>query len=92
MKTRKYKERADRQDMPLPPTIDECIEQDNIIRAIDAYVETLNLKEMGFEYTQEELIKGQYPYPPSALLKLYIWGYLNRTNSSRLLTVEHFRV
>ena len=85
MKTRKYKERVDRQDMPLPPTIDECIEQDNIIRAIDAYVETLNLKEIGFEYTQEELIKGQHPYPPSALLKLYIWGYLNRTNSSRRL-------
>jgi transposase len=92
MKPRQYKEEIDRQTMPLPPTIDECIDEDNIVRAIDAYVDTLNLEEMGFEYAGGTLTtKGQPAYPPSALLKLYIWGYLNRTNSSRRLELETYR-
>ena len=91
MKLRQYKEGIDRQSMPLPPTIDECIDQDNIVRAIDAYVDTLDLEAMGFEYAGGELTQGQPAYPPSALLKLYIWGYLNRTNSSRQLELETYR-
>ncbi len=91
MRFRQHKEGVDRQSMPLPPTLDECIGQDNISRAIDAYVETLNLEAMGFEYTRGELTLGQRPYPPSALLKLYIWGYLNRINSSRPLELETYR-
>jgi transposase len=91
MKPRQYKEGVDRESMPLPPTLDECIEQDNPARAIDIYVDTLNLKGMGFEYAGGELTRGQPAYPPSALLKLYIWGYLNRTDSSRRLELETYR-
>ena len=91
MKLRNYKQGVDRQSMPLPPTLDECIGQDNPVRAIDIYVNTLSLKEMGFEYTEGELTTGQPPYPPGALLKLYLWGYFNRTNSSRRLELETYR-
>jgi len=91
MKPRNYKQGVDRQSMPLPPTLDECIGQGNPVRAIDIYVDTLNLKEMGFEYSQGDLTTGQPPYPPGALLKLYLWGYFNRTNSSRRLELETYR-
>ena len=91
MEPRKYKEGVDRQSMPLPPTLDKCIGQENPARAIDIYVDTLDLKVMGFKYTSGELTQGQPPYPPSAILKLYIWGYLNRTNSSRRLELETYR-
>jgi len=91
MKLRHYKEGVDRLSMPLPPTIEECIDQDNIVRAIDAYVDTLDLEAMEFEYAGGQLTQGQPAYPPSALLKLYIWGYLNRTNSSRRLELETYR-
>ncbi len=91
MKPRKYKQGVDRQSMPLPPTLDECISQDNPARAIDIYIDTLKLREMGFEYTDGELTTGQPPYPPASLLKLYLWGYLNRTNSSRRLELETYR-
>ena len=91
MKPRKYKNGVDRQSMPLPSTLDACIGPDNPARAIDIYVDTLNLREMGFEYTEGELTTGQPPYPPASLLKLYIWGYLNRTNSSRRLELETYR-
>ncbi len=91
MKSRQYKEGVDRQSMPLPSTIDECIPQDNIVRAIDAYVDTLDLEEMGFEYAGGELTQGQPAYSPSVLLKLWIWGDLNRINSSRPLELETYR-
>ncbi len=91
MKPRNYKQGVDRQSMPLPPTLDEFIDQGNPVRAIDIYVDTLNLKELGFEYSQGDLTTGQPPYPPGALLKLYLWGYFNRTNSSRRLELETYR-
>lgn len=91
MKSRQYKEGVDRQSLPFPPTLDECIDQDNIVRAIDAYVDTLDLEGMEFEYAGGKLTQGQPAYDPSNLLKLYIWGYLNRTNSSRRLELETYR-
>jgi len=88
MSLRHYKEGADRQSQPLPPTLDECIDADNPARAIDAYVEMLDLEKMGFEYAGGELTRGQPAYHPEDLLKLYIWGYINRTNSSHRLELE----
>ncbi len=88
MNPRKYKEGIDRQSMPLPATLDECIGGDNLARAIDAYVDTLDLSALGFQYADGELTPGQPAYPPTALLKLFIWGYLNRIDSSRRLELE----
>jgi transposase len=89
---RQYKTGYDRQQgMLLPPRIDEYVNEDNAVRAIDAYVETLDMAQLGFTKTQGGLTAGQPPYAPSMLLKLYLWGYLNRTRSSRRLETETYR-
>ena len=71
----------------LPQSLDEYISEDNPVRFIDAFVESLDLKELGFRHSvlQET---GRPPYHPSVLLKLYVYGYLNRIRSSRLLEKE----
>ena len=68
----------------LPECLDDYIGEDNVVRAIDALVERLDLIGLGF--TKAELaVCGRPPYDPAMLLKLYIYGYLNRTRSSRRL-------
>jgi transposase len=79
------------QGMLLPPRVDEYVSEDNTVRAIDAYVESLDLAQLGFQHTVGGGGAGQPPYAPETLLKLYIWGYLNRTRSSRRLEVETYR-
>jgi len=79
------------QGMLLPPRVDEYVSEDNTVRAIDAYVESLNMAQLGFQHTVGGGGAGQPPYAPGTLLKLYIWGYLNRTRSSRRLEVETYR-
>jgi transposase len=63
----------------------------NPVRAIDAYVETLELQSLGFQHTGPGGKAGQPPFPPGALLKLYLYGYLNRIHSSRRLECEMAR-
>ena len=71
----------------LPESIDEYITKDNPVRIIDFYVESLDMKALGF--TKAELaLTGRPPYNPKDLLKLYLYGYLNRTRSSRRLEHE----
>jgi len=71
----------------IPFSLDEIIDADNSVRAIDAYVNSLDLKELGFiEYTGTN--RGQAPYLRTDLLKLHIYGYLNKIRSSRNLEVE----
>ena len=68
----------------LPECLDDYIDEDNVVRAIDAFVDRLDLTGLGF--TKAELAAcGRPPYDPAMLLKLYIYGYLNRTRSSRRL-------
>ena len=68
-------------------SLDEIIDENNAVRVIDAYVDTLDLKELGFiEYDGSK--KGQSPYLRSDLLKLHIYGYLNKVRSSRSLEIE----
>ena len=71
----------------LPQSLDEYISEDNPVRFIDAFMESLDLKALGFRHSvlQET---GRPPYHPSILLKLYVYGYLNRIRSSRLLEKE----
>ena len=65
----------------FPISLDESIDTDNQVRLIDLFVDSLDLKKFGFkiEFTEN----GRPAYHPSDLLKLYIYGYLNKTRSSR---------
>ena len=70
----------------FPECLDDWIDEDNPVRVIDAFVDALDLAELGFEVEPAET--GRPAYHPSALLKLYIYGYLNRVQSSRRLERE----
>ncbi len=66
--------------------LEQVIDQSNIVRIIDLFVDSLSLKDMGFK--TEFIENGRPAYHPSDLLKLYLYGYLNRTRSSRQLEKE----
>ena len=71
----------------FPEYLDDWIEENNPVRVIDAFVDLLDLTELGFEGI--EPAETERPaYHPSALLKLYVYGYLNRVQSSRRLERE----
>ncbi len=89
MSSRRYQPSLNRhQDMLLPPRVDEYVSQNNTVRAIDAYVNTLDLEDLGFTHSQDCLSSGQPPFDPHALLKLYLYGYLQSLRSSRKLERE----
>jgi len=71
----------------FPQTIDELIEKDHPVRFIDAFVDSLQIIEMGFKDVRQN-INGRPPYHPADLLKLYIYGYMNKIRSSRDLEKE----
>ena len=75
---------ARKQSVMFPPVIEEYVGEENPVRFIDAYVDSLQLDELGFTHTQAQAT-GRPPYSPSDLLKLYVYGYLNKVRSSRLL-------
>ncbi|MFN0188022.1 MAG: transposase, partial [Bacteroidia bacterium] len=66
---------------------EELIAADNPIRAIDAFVDYLDLEKLGFSHMKPEE-RGAPAYHPSVLLKLYLYGYYNRIRSSRMLERE----
>jgi transposase len=79
---------ADRgQSTLLPECLDDWVDAENPVRAIDAFVEALDLGGLGFDGVEPEAT-GRPSYHPSVLLKLYIYGYLNRVQSSRRLERE----
>jgi transposase len=85
---KRFVEGTDRaQSTLLPECLDDWIDENNPVRVIDAFVEALNLAELGFEGVEPETT-GRPSYHPSVLLKLYIYGYLNRVQSSRRLERE----
>jgi transposase len=71
----------------FPEIIDEYVEANNPVRFIDAFVDSLDLKELSFSHAELEPT-GRPPYHPADLLKLYIYGYLNRIRSSRCIEKE----
>ena len=71
----------------LPPSLDELIGEENPTKVIDAFVDSLNIKEAGFK-NSIPAEKGCPPYNPADLLKLYLYGDLNRIRSSRKLEKE----
>jgi len=79
---------ADRaQSTLLPESLDDWVDESNSVRVIDAFVDALNIAELGFEGVKPAAT-GRPSYHPSSLLKLYIYGYLNRVQSSRRLERE----
>jgi transposase len=92
MTNRTYKTGACReQGSLLPPRMDDYVGPDNPVRAIDAYVRSLDLAELGFKHADGGGGAGQPPYHPADLLKLYLYGYLNQVRSSRRLEREAHR-
>jgi len=71
----------------FPQSLDDYIAEDNPVRVIEAFVEHLDLKELGFERAEPKMT-GRPGYHPATLLNIYIYGYLNRIQSSRRLERE----
>ena len=74
----------------FPEHLDDYVQDDNPVRVVDVFVEQLDLGELGFT-SVTPLLTGRPAYHPSILLKLYIYGYLNRIQSSRRLERESQR-
>ena len=74
----------------FPESLDEYITEDNPVRVIDVFVDELDMEDLGFERAQPSQT-GRPAYHPSALLKLYVYGYFNRIQSSRGLERETHR-
>jgi transposase len=88
---RRFIEGMDRgQSTLFPESLEDWIADDNPVRAIDVFVEELDLGALGFGGVDPE-ITGRPSYHPSVLLKLYIYGYLNLVQSSRRLEREALR-
>jgi transposase len=75
------------QNTLFPSLLDDYVAEDNPVRAIDAFVDGLDLGTLGFTRI-EPLVTGLPGYHPATLLKIYIYGYLNRVPSSRRLERE----
>jgi transposase len=75
----------------LPARIEDYVEADNPVRAIDSFVDVLDLAKLGFRHAKRGVGAGQPPYDPSDLLKLYLYGYINRVRSSRRLERDAVR-
>lgn len=72
------------QELLLPESLEDYVSDDNPVRFIDAFVERLDMAECGFARSVSNA-RGRPSYDPRDLLKLYLYGYMNRTRSSRML-------
>src|SRR5271170_3551749 len=82
---------ADRnQGTLLPEHVEEYVSDENPVRVIDAFVAELDLSKLGFE-RMEPKATGRPGYHPATILKIYLYGYLNRIQSSRRLEQEAHR-
>lgn len=74
----------------LPESLDEYVSSDNPVRVIDAFIDSLDMRDLGFTLaTTKET--GRKPYHPADLLKLYTYGYLNQVRTTRRLEKECHR-
>lgn len=88
---RRFVEGQDRRQAAfLPDCLDDYVDRDNPVRVIDAFVDELDLAALGFERTNPAAT-GRPAYHPAMMLKLYVYGYLNRVPSSRRLEREAAR-
>ena len=75
------------QTLLFPERLEDYVGPENPVRFLDAFVASLDLQALGFAKAQVAAT-GRPPYDPAALLKLYLYGYLHRVRSSRLLEAE----
>jgi transposase len=78
------------QTLQFPPRLDDYISAENPVRFLDVFVDQLDLQALGFSHVKTA-VEGRPPYHPGDLLKLYLYGYLNRVRSSRCLERESQR-
>jgi transposase len=84
----RYVEGQDRAQSALfPERLDDWIHEDSTVRVIDVFVDALDLKRLGFDRA-DPAATGRPGYSPATLLKIYVYGYLNRVQSSRRLETE----
>jgi transposase len=89
MTNRRFKSGVDRHQASfLPPRVEDYVAADNLVRAIELFVASLNLVALGFRYAGSCGGAGQPPYHPGDMLKLYLYGYMHRIRSSRRLERE----
>ena len=74
------------QSILFPENLDQIIDQDNEVRIIDLFVESINLSD--FKFVIKSSLEGRPAYNPKDLLKLFVYGYLNQIRSSRALEKE----
>jgi transposase len=92
MTNRRFKTGVSRDQVSLlPARVEDYVGRDNPVRAIEAFVEALDLERLGFCHGGSDGGPGQPPYDPADLLKLYLYGYTNRIRSSRALEREASR-
>src|SRR6202022_1129256 len=93
MTNRPFKTGESRQQPSLlPPRIEDYVEPDNPVRAIESFVCALDLAKLGFRHAERSAeAMGQPPFDPADLLKLYLYGYINQVRSSRRLEREACR-
>ena len=84
----RYVEGQDRtQSVLFPERLDDWIHEDSTARVIDVFVDELDLRKLGFDRA-DPAATGRPAYSPATLLKIYVYGYLNRVQSSRRLESE----
>ena len=89
MTERRYQKVTNRnQRTLLPACMEDYVAEHNPVRAINAWVDTLDLEELGFAHTKAKCTVGQPAYDPAILLKLYLFGYQRGIRSSRKLEYE----
>ncbi len=71
----------------LPECLDDYVTEDNPVRVVEAFIDALNLEKLGFAGAVPQ-VTGRPAYHPSVMLKIYVYGYLNRIHSSRRLERE----
>jgi transposase len=76
-----------RQSWLLPSSLEDYVADDNPVRVVEAFIDELDLGELGFAGV-EPAVTGRPAYHPATLLKIYLYGYLNRVQSSRRLERE----
>ncbi len=74
----------------FPESLEDYIAEDNAVRVVDAFVDKLDLKKLGFDRV-EPSVTGRPGYQPATMLKIYVYGYLNRIQSSHRLERESHR-
>src|SRR4249920_3944075 len=85
---KRFVEGEDRSQSTLfPERLEDYVAEDNPVRVIEVFVEELDLNLLGFDGMQPEAT-GRPAYHPATLLKMYVYGYLNRIQSSRRLERE----